>query len=257
MKIDWSPLESELRLWRSQALSLPIWWRDDDAISRTDALDQLASLAAQTQMPIHIAVIPDHITPSLRPLLAQHPLLVPVVHGWRHVSHAPDGQKNAEFGHTRPDGGPELKRAMDEMDRHFGADLIKMFVPPWNRISDDLVSKLSTLGYSSLSTYGPRKQVFAAPKLIQINTHIDPIFWRGDRGLCDPELLISGITTTLKDRREGRTDATEPLGLLTHHLVHTADIWSFSADLMLVLLEGGAVPADIRALAQPSLSPNI
>ena len=91
--------------------------------------------------------------------------------------------------------------------------------------------------------------------LPQINTHIDPIFWRGHRGLVDPDEIIANLVTTLRDRREGRTDVTEPLGLLTHHLVHTEAVWDFSRDVMQVMLEGGARPADLRAilLSRPSL----
>jgi len=246
MRFDWAPLYAELRIWRDEARVLPIWWRDDDAIAQTDALYQLADLAAQTGVPIHVAVIPDRVAPSLPTALAEHPLLIPVVHGWRHISHAPEGHKNAEFGHPRVGGTEQLRSALTNMRNLFGADLIDLFVPPWNRIAPNFTNDLAALGYSGLSTYGARKQRIVAPNLTQINTHIDPIFWRGDRGLVDPTTLIDGIVATLKDRREGHADAAEPLGLLTHHLVHTPDVWAFSADVIRVLLDGGAVPADIR-----------
>lgn len=78
----------------------------------------------------------------------------------------------------------------------------------------------------------------AAPGLSQINTHLDPIDWRGSRGLADPDMLISQTVALLRDRREGRADADEPFGVLTHHLVHDQRIWDFTEHLLSQLLDG-------------------
>jgi hypothetical protein len=257
MKIDWSPLTSELALWRHHDLSLPIWWRDDDAIADTPALQRLSQIANDVNVPVHVAVIPDPMTPSLPPAIQTDPHLIPIIHGWRHISHAPEGTKNAEFGYPRPDAAAELKQAIEVLENGFGNQLIKLFVPPWNRVSPDLLPVLAAAGYRGVSTYGARPATFAAAGLMQINTHIDPIYWRGHRGLVAPEVLVEGIVTTLRDRREGRADASEPLGLLTHHLVHNDDIWSFSGEALRVLLNGGATPADIGSLLQAERNPSI
>lgn len=257
MKLDWSPLTTELAHWRRNNLTLPIWWRDDDAISATPTLETLRALSQDVGLPVHVAVIPDLITSSLPPALEEGAQLIPIIHGWRHVSHAPEGAKNAEFGHMRPQAAFELEKAIDTLDQCFGARLIKLFVPPWNRIAPDLLPVLAAAGYRGVSTYAARSAEYAASGLLQINTHIDPIYWRGHRGLVAPETLIEGIVATLRDRREGRTDASEPLGLLTHHLVHTDDIWTFSSDVLRVLLDGGATPAAIGSLLQVGRSPSI
>lgn len=257
MKIDWSPLTSELALWRRRDLPLPIWWRDDDAIADTPALGTLSQLANDVGVPVYVAVIPDPMTPSLPPAIQKDPHLIPIIHGWQHISHAPEGAKNAEFGHPRPFAAAELKQAIEVLETGFGDQLIKLFVPPWNRISLDLLPVLAASGYRGVSTYGARSTTFAATNLMQINTHIDPIYWRGHRGLVASETLIEGIATTLRERREGRTEASEPLGLLTHHLVHDDDIWSFCGEVLRVLLDGGATPADIGSLLQAGRNPNI
>ena len=80
------------------------------------------------------------------------------------------------------------------------------------------------------------------PGLVQINTHIDPIFWRGTRGLVPPDTLVAQTVSLLRDRRQGRADRDEPLGYLTHHLVHDADIWEFSRQF---LTELGNGPVDL------------
>lgn len=254
---DWSALSTELALWRRAHLALRIWWRDDDAVAHTPELDHLMRVGEDVGLPVHLAVIPDQIEASLAPVIEAQAQLIPIIHGWRHVNHAPQGAKNAEFGHPRAGASEELVQALAKMQSAFGAQLLPMFVPPWNRIDPVLLPVLAHAGYVGVSTYGARTAPFAAVGLVRINTHIDPIFWRGDRGLVDPQTLISGIVNTLRDRREGRTDAQEPLGLLTHHLVHDPAIWAFCSDVLRVLLDGGARPADIATALQAGRNPNI
>ena len=139
----------------------------------------------------------------------------------------------------------------------FADQLVPLFVPPWNRIDARFLPVLEAVGYGGISTYGARKSVTPAAGLVQINTHVDPIFWRGHRGLVDPETLIAGLTRTLQARRAEEIDRTEPLGLLTHHLVRTEEVWNFTHDVLLVLLDGGAIPSDIGALVQAGRRPSI
>jgi len=231
MRANWAPLREELAVWSGEGLSLPVWWRDDDAVSDTPALRTLNSRATQDDMPIVLAVIPAVADATLVEFLSQTPYLIPAVHGWSHENHAPTGTKKAEFGAHRP-----LVEMMDEIDHGLGrlhallgSRVLRMFVPPWNRISDEVATGLPNLGFRYLSTFTPRVAGHAAPGVQQINTHIDPIDWKGTRGLLDESVLIARTVTLLQQRRHGQTDATEPLGLLTHHLVHDPAIWSFCA----------------------------
>ena len=130
----------------------------------------------------------------------------------------------------------------------FGKRLLPIFVPPWNRLDPALLPVLAQAGYLGVSTYLPRDKRQAAPGLVQINTHIDPIFWRGDRGLAPSEDQIAHIVRLLQDRRFGKSDATEPLGFLSHHLVHNADIWNFTTTCLKTFLDAGALPANLREL---------
>ncbi|SMP03228.1 polysaccharide deacetylase family protein [Shimia sagamensis] len=238
MIVDWTPLQAELAQWRAEGLELPIWWRDDDAIAPTEALDTLTALSEAVGVPVHLAVIPKDATDELAGNIAE--CFVPVVHGWAHVSHTPDGVKNAEFGAGRP-AGTALQDASEGLVRLkslFGDRVAPMFVPPWNRITPEIVAGLAEAGYDAVSTYNPRQTALAALGVAQINTHIDPIYWRGHRGLVEAETLVSQAVTLLQDRRAGLTDNQEPLGYLTHHLVHDADIWEFSRQFLLEICEG-------------------
>ncbi|UWR21965.1 polysaccharide deacetylase family protein [Sulfitobacter sp. S190] len=242
---DWSPVSRELAALRADGVPLAIWWRDDDAVSATPALDRLDALSAQLDLPVHIAVIPAHADRTLVDRVGDGARLRPLVHGWAHENHAPEGAKKAEFGHPRHDAADDSRRALHRLSGLFGATLHRLFVPPWNRVTPTLFPDLATQGYLGISTFMPRETVFAAPGLQIINTHLDPIFWRGTRGLLPEDALVQTLAGLLADRRTGATDATEPFGLLTHHLVHDADIWRFTQTCLSHLLDGGATPADL------------
>ncbi len=246
MTFDFTPLQAELALWRAKGRHLPLWWRDDDAVAQTAALDRLTDLAEALSLPVHLAVIPQAATEGLARFCASTAFTVPLVHGWAHQDHAPEGQKKAEFGHPRPDAVTETRRALDRMQHLFGPHLLPMFVPPWNRIDDTVIAALPAQGYTALSTYLPRPARLAAPGLVQINTHIDPIHWRGGGGLVPPETQIAALVAHLQDRRTGRADVAEPLGILTHHLVQDAETWAFTESLIATLLKGGATPVTLR-----------
>ena len=244
MKLDWTPLDRELDRWRQAEMILPLWWRDDDAVAPSAALDDLTALAAEVGLPVHLAIIPAEATPALADVINTRPALIPVVHGWAHRNHAPEGAKKAEFGAHRPLPvmAKEARDGMLRLRALLGPALRPMFVPPWNRIAPEVLTALPGLGYSAISTFTPRKSTLAAPGLLQVNTHLDPIDWRGSRSLADPAALIAQLAAQLADRREGHTDNGEPYGVLTHHLVHDAAIWGFTRALLTRLRAGPVTP---------------
>lgn len=242
MKLDWSPLQTELEIWADTGLTLPLWWRDDDAVEATPELERLTALSEKTGLPVHLAIIPSEAKPDLAAFIRQHETLIPVVHGWAHMNHAPAAEKKAEFRLHRPLAEilDDIKRSVGALSYLLGGHFAPMFVPPWNRIDPEVVAELPALGFSSLSTFTPRKTAFAAAGLEQVNTHLDPIDWHGSRSLVSPSTLIEQIARQLRDRRFGQADNTEPYGLLTHHLVHDDDIWNFSEQLIEQLMSGPA-----------------
>ncbi len=246
MLVDWSPLRRTLARLRAQKQSLPLWWRDDDAIKPTEALAQLAMLSDAIAIPVHIAVIPATATKTLADHLQVHQRLIPVVHGWRHVNNAPPDAKKSEFGTPRETGLTEPGRAHARMQQLFGTAYLPLFVPPWNRLDPMFLPALKTAGFLGVSAFTARQSQEAQPGLYQINTHVDPIDWRGTRGLKDPERLLAETITVLEARLEGSQDATEPFGFLTHHLVHSPQVWEFSRRFLTELLEGGA---EVSAIA--------
>lgn len=242
MTPDWSGLDRELEHWQESGLTLPLWWRDDDAMSQSSELDKLAELSTSLDLPVHLAVIPQGATPDLARFVAGNPQLIPVVHGWAHQNHAPAGEKKAEFGAHRPleELLDDAERGLTALQEMFGSSLRPMFVPPWNRVSPEMLTWLAGAGYTAVSTFTPRKAAKPAPGLLRVNTHLDPIDWKGGRRLLPPDQLTAQVARQLRDRRLGDTDNTEPYGLLTHHLVHDEAVWSFTAALAKRLLDGPA-----------------
>ncbi|MDE4133112.1 polysaccharide deacetylase family protein [Phaeobacter sp. QD34_3] len=243
MTAQWRALDRELKAWQDAGMTLPLWWRDDDAVKHTPELERLADLSGRLGLPVHLAIIPKDAQDSLADHLQDASQLIPVVHGWAHISHAPATEKKAEFGAHRPvdDRLEEAEAGLCRLKELFGPALRPMFVPPWNRIAPDMLPWMAGLGYGALSTFTPRSQVKPAPGLVQINTHLDPIDWKGSRSLLPEDRLIHQVTQQLQDRRLGQADADEPYGILTHHLVHDAAIWTFTEALIAHLLAGPAV----------------
>ena len=236
--LNWNPLRKALAMCRHKNVAVPIWWRDDDAVAMTSHLARLNETSVRTGIPVHLAIVPANVDPLL-PSLINTSQLLPVVHGWAHLDHSDSRTKKNVFLTKRAGAAHETLNAIKVMQTLFGADMRRMFVPPWNRINAEISMVLKNQGYRVLSTYGARTATSAAG-LDLVNTHLDPIFWGGSRDLIDPDVLIAKTAAHLHSRTEGREDAFEPFGLLSHHLVHTEAIWSFIEAFLNEMRMGGA-----------------
>jgi hypothetical protein len=76
-----------------------------------------------------------------------------------------------------------------------------------------------------MSGYGVRTST--APGIVQVNTHVDIIDWRGTRAFVGEEAALRMAVKHLASRRTGTADAAEPTGWLTHHAVHDKAAWEF------------------------------
>jgi len=242
MKRVLMPVREELAAWRDRGLVLPLWWRDDDATQPTPALDRLLRLAAGLGAPVHLAVVPERAGEELAEWLPDPSRVLVLPHGYRHRNHAPAGEKKAEFGAHRllEIMLAEIARGWQRLQLLFGRRALPVFTPPWNRIAPALVAVLPSTGLAAISTYEPRREKLAAPGLLQVNTHVDPIDWQ-ERRLLDPAVIATGAAALLAARRQGGTDTREPFGMLTHHLVHDEETWSFTAAFIEAMLASGAV----------------
>jgi hypothetical protein len=213
-----------------------LWWRDDDAVHPTPALDRLLALAAG--VPLALAVIPGRAIAPLAQRLHSCPGLRVLQHGWMHANHATANEKKCELGPQRP--LPlimgELAAGWQRLAGLFDPLAIAVLTPPWNRMSEDLVPLLATAGYLGLSTAGPRRQAEPSPGLRQVNTHADLAAWPSGRFIGSASAL-GLVVAHLAARRAGRVDAAEPTGLLTHHLVMDSESEIFIARFLALTRE--------------------
>lgn len=228
----WAPLREELARWQRAGQLARLWLRDDDAVTVTPALQQLASLCAAYGVPYLIAAIPAHADESLAAFLSGQQLAEVAAHGWSHRNHAGAGAK-AEFPVDRPAAEilHDLHAARARIDSLFRAQAVPIYVPPWNRIAPEIAALLPAAGFCAVSALGRehvgREQgTTAAPP--HVNVHLDIIDWRGSRGGREPDALIAELASHLAWAREDRRSA---IGILTHHLVHDDRAWRFLEEL--------------------------
>jgi hypothetical protein len=119
----------------------------------------------------------------------------------------------------------ELKVGFDKLKALYPVQFAPVLVPPWNRIAPTLLPPLAGLGYRALSVYGRSR---TSSPIALVNTHVDLMNWHGVRG-CRPHAeLVANLVAELIDRFDGND---EPIGILTHHLVHDDAAWDFISRL--------------------------
>lgn len=228
----WIALFDELARWQAAGRRARFWWRDDDAQAPGVALDRLLELSALHQVPLLLAVIPEGLDPSLAAVVAASGAPVAIAqHGIAHANRAPEGVKNTELHDDAladPGFTAALQAGQQALARQFGSSLLPVMVPPWNRIGPGVEAALAGLGYSGLSRDG--RSGGGLPGLVEVNTHADLVDWHHDRRFIGAGRALETITQGLADGREAGQD--EPVGLLTHHLVHDRALWSFLAQFL-------------------------
>ncbi|MDK4740135.1 polysaccharide deacetylase family protein (plasmid) [Rhizobium sp. CB3171] len=223
----WQPLRNELQRWADAGRRAKLWFRDDDAVEPTEALDRLLALSDRHSVPVTLAVIPAHTSEPLATRLASQKDLTVTVHGWTHHNYAPDEAKKQELGPHRPHAIilDELRQGFDKLKVLYPQQFAPMLVPPWNRIDKALLPGLAAFGYRAVSVYGLAKP---DQPIALINTHVDIMDWHGTHGGWPHAELVGYLVRELQNRFDGNS---EPIGILTHHLVHDALAWDFIATL--------------------------
>ena len=226
--LSWADLEAELDAFEAVGRRASVWWRDDDAVTPTDALDRLLGIGATARAPLCLAVIPARADQALTDRVAGGHDVFAATHGYAHANHAGPGERKIELGGDRAidEMRAELAAGLATCKALFGERFVPVLVPPWNRMADELLPHLSETGFRGLSMLGPRAPSGAHPKLVEVNVHVDIIDWH-TRTFLGEATALERLTGHLRGRREGRVDADEPTGLLTHHLVHDEDAWAF------------------------------
>jgi len=267
----WAALQQELDAWQAAGRGATLWWRDDDAVAPTPALDRLLDLAAAHEAPLALAVIPAEVEIALAARLENHAAETPkaevcvLQHGWAHRNNAGDGAKKCELVDPteRPELAADLRRGRLRLAEIFGPRFRPVLVPPWNRLDAAWPARLPGLGFSGLSTAKRRGAREPLEGLIQANCHLDILQWRPERRFLGTAAALKILVDHLAARRGGDADPAEASGILTHHQVHDEAAWAFLGDLLARLAAHPAVhllsvrsvfaplPDRLRRAAQP------
>jgi len=191
---------------------MPYWWRDDDAVEHTPALERLLHLAEKHQAPVTLAVIPALFQASLVARLKGHPLVQIACHGWHHTNHAPTGDKKSEYPESRSwqEIEVEIAEGFQRLRLAFGEQVLPLFVPPWNRMALLHRERLSC-SYSGIA-HDARTGDYPV--------HIDGLRWK-------PAPPVFAGEERCRNALQHLAGADERIGLLTHHLVHDENTWVF------------------------------
>ncbi len=228
MTPEWADLRGALDDLAADGCQAQFWLRDDDATSDTAALRQLANWARRHDADVLLALVPSVADATLGSLLVSTPQFVGAVHGWSHTNHAPPSEKKQELGAHRPIDAVcrELTEALSRAQSLGGTRVLPVLVPPWNRISSEIVEVLPQLGYRGLSTVSSAHTGEPVGELVVENSHVDIIDWRGTRGGRRTGDLIEDLISAIS----ARAKANQPIGILSHHLVHDTAAWAFLDD---------------------------
>ena len=233
---SWAALSEEVAAWRDSGRTVTLWWRDDDAKQTGPALDRLLALAKQSDVPLALSVVGGAADEDLGAHLLSHSrsgVDWVLVHGFRHINHADDGEKKSEFPEHRivHEMLADVALSREALTVQCGVRLLAVFVPPWNRIADVILPRLPNAYFHGLSRFGPRASVRPVDGIVEVNTHVDLVAWRGERGFVGEDAALAGIVGHLQARRKGCVDVDEPTGILTHHAIADEAGWRFLGDL--------------------------
>lgn len=214
-------LNHELAIWR-RAWHVPsLWWRDDDCREPTWQLDKL--LEIRRGLPLTLAVIPDV---DLRPLANRLGLedgVTVAQHGVDHANKLPVGGPRSEFPADAQQATINAAVAAGRA-RLVAAGLPPItFVPPWNEASDRLVEAIKAAQYDSYSI-----GIHGKPRdtLKHVGAQVDILRWKGKPHFRGRRRVFDALRKQLEARRQlGAFE--EPIGILTHHLVHDEKAWRF------------------------------
>jgi hypothetical protein len=210
----WDALRRELDAWTAAGRVATLWWRDDDAVRMSPALDRLLALAED--VPLALAVIPAEAEAfEARATVLQH--------GWSHANNARAAARKCELADLSV--LDRLVAGKERLARLFATRFLPVMAPPWNRIAAGVAARLPALGYRGLSVLGPRRSPF------ERNVHVDVMDWRQRRFAGDAAVL-GQLVAHLSARRAGTVAPDEPTGIMTHHLVHGVASERFLARLL-------------------------
>lgn len=211
-----------------------VFFRADDIGAGGRAFEALCMLFRRHEVPLAMAVVPAWLSDiRKKQLFESAPLDEPLwawhQHGWRHVNWQRTGKKS-EFGEQRPfeKQMKDISQGNQKMEDLFGDHLIKVFTPPWNRLSASTLKILQELNFSGVSLAGPfPRGVKPSVILPNLRVQIDLHTRKAKDGASDFRELLDELASVPARK--------EPVGIMIHHHRMTRFAFEFLDELLHLL----------------------
>ncbi len=222
-------LESALAQRQQQTAPLHLFFRDDDVDEDEATLRRLLQLFLRRETPINLGVIPGRLTAAGDKLLAQSVSAAPALlelnqHGWWHLNHERTGRK-CEFGpgRTYAEQLADIARGQARMTEAFGLHWFPVFIPPWNRCTEDTYRALDQLGFRVLSAKRGNS-VVTGYRFKEISVTLDLYRWQGGVCLKPSEEIVDDLIALLPRQ--------QTIGMMLHHKVMDERAFSFLGSML-------------------------
>lgn len=254
---EFEMMRRELQACTDAGRSVSFWLRDDDFVGPSERFRAMAETLRRLGVRCVLSAIPARLTADELNEVDDGAFLV-CQHGFAHENHAEVIAKH-EFGATRPLEAAlrEIGEGRDIMVRRFGGRFAPLFVPPWNRIGNEIAGRLPSLGFVALSTYLDETPA-PVDGLTVVDSDFDILDWpregQGVAAMLPPGELDARIAQCLA-RKIVATSRPLTFGLLTHHRAMTEAAWAGLGSLVELSRDHGCVvwpdPAELFGLNAP------
>lgn len=225
--MDWQDLKEELDQWHNLGQIAEFWWRDDDAHRLTPQLEKLVELANKYHIPVALAVIPNQIEKSLVEYCRAEPLVRILQHGYDHINHGKGSGRAGELEshRSRDEVYRDIQLGQKKLKQNF-PQALDVLVPPWNKIAENYIPNLKSLGIAGLSRFADA-QLDLSTDIKEVNCHLDIIKWKKPPYFKGTHKCLQTIVSHLQDKRLGVAEISQPIGILSHHLDHDLESFEF------------------------------
>src|SRR5215475_3194338 len=179
-----------------------IFFRNDDVDEDEAPLRRLLGLFLGRNTPVNLGVIPGRLTAACAGLLARSAGAAPALlelnqHGWRHDNYEREGRK-CEFGASRTyaEQLADVAQGQARMTEAFGPNWSPVFIPPWNRCTEETRRAIDQLGFRALSAK-QESSVMTGYRFEEISITLDIFRWNGGARLKPPEEIVDEMIAQL------------------------------------------------------------
>lgn len=187
-------------------------------------LRRLVEQARRADIPLSLSVIPTLLSPELCKWVNRYTSVTVLQHGTDHCD-AGGGVGPTQFD---PQEAPHAiaRRLVEGWTALSGFHRrLPVYVPPWHDLTPNTAAAAAMAGLESISAWG------APAAQGRVDVHLDLMRWRGPPRFAGSQRVLGRLTRELRKRRVQRRWQ-EPIGLLTHHLVHDDAAWRFLDTLL-------------------------